>query len=66
MTEKQSKAYHGIQDFILNTKEGPDRPHRLHFQGLNVYTFLALKIRIWISSWCCFPFSCFHTSLDQR
>jgi hypothetical protein len=46
MIEKQLRAYQGIQDFILNMKEGFSKPHGLHFQGLNMYTFLALKIRI--------------------
>jgi hypothetical protein len=59
MAEKQSRAYQGIQDFVLNIKEGSNRPHRLHFQGSNVYTLLALKIQIWIGSWCYLPFFLF-------
>jgi hypothetical protein len=46
MAEKQARAYQGIQDFILNIKEGSNKPHRVYFLGLNVYTFLALKIQI--------------------
>jgi len=59
MPEKQSKTYHGISNFVLKIKEGSSRPHGLHFQGKKVYTFLTLKIQIWIGSWYCLPFFLF-------
>ena len=46
MVEKQSRAYQGMQDFVFNIRKGSNRRHELHFQGLNVYTFLTLKLRI--------------------
>jgi hypothetical protein len=46
MTEKQSRVYQGMQDFVFNIRKVSSRRHGLHFQGLNVYTFLTLKLRI--------------------
>jgi hypothetical protein len=42
---KTINNYQGIQNFKLNIRKESSRSHGLHFQDLNMYTFLAWKLR---------------------